>query len=109
MKAAHGQQTTTVAPEPEKREEKKEEKEEETLVLRLKEKPQPRVSWTEDTVDNEHMNRKKSNRTPYLSQSVVSTIVWGRRAATPVPATTRATPLNATGTPNISTRRSAPN
>lgn len=43
----------------EKSEQKKEER---VLVLRLQSKPAHRVSWTEDTVDNEGMNKKKSNR-----------------------------------------------
>jgi hypothetical protein len=49
------QSSPSVKQEAEKREEK-------VLVLKLKEKPKPRVSWAEDTVDNEGMNRKKSNR-----------------------------------------------
>lgn len=32
-----------------------------TLILKLEDKEKPRVSWTQDTIDNEHMNKKKSN------------------------------------------------
>lgn len=31
-----------------------------TLVLRLQ--PAPKITWTEDTVDNEHLGRKSSKR-----------------------------------------------
>lgn len=48
--------------EEEKPTENKAEKKEKVLILKLEEKPKPRVSWTEDTVDNEGMNKKKSNR-----------------------------------------------
>lgn len=34
-------------------------KPERTLTLKLEEKP--RVTWSEDTIDNEHMNKLKSN------------------------------------------------
>jgi hypothetical protein len=30
-------------------------------MIKLKDKAKPRVSWAEDTIDNEHMNKKKSN------------------------------------------------
>eukprot|EP00930_Biecheleria_cincta_P080979 TRINITY_DN6952_c0_g1_i1.p1 TRINITY_DN6952_c0_g1~~TRINITY_DN6952_c0_g1_i1.p1 ORF type:complete len:122 (-),score=19.04 TRINITY_DN6952_c0_g1_i1:45-386(-) len=33
-----------------------------TLHLVLQPRPQHNVTWTEDTVDNEHMNRKKSKK-----------------------------------------------
>jgi hypothetical protein len=43
-------------------EEEKKETTERVLILKLQPKPAHRVSWTEETVDNEGMNKKKSNR-----------------------------------------------
>ncbi len=44
------------------KEQDKKETNERVLVLNLRDKPAHRVSWTQDTVDNEGMNKKKSNR-----------------------------------------------
>jgi hypothetical protein len=46
----------------------------------LDSKPRHRVSWTEDTVDNEGMNKKKSNRNCAFIQYVAYTIVQAKRA-----------------------------
>jgi hypothetical protein len=35
-------------------------KENKVEVKELKLKPEKKVTWTEDTIDNEHMNKKKS-------------------------------------------------
>ena len=32
------------------------------LILKLQDRSKQRVSWTEDTIDNEGMGKKKSNR-----------------------------------------------
>lgn len=79
------------------------------LVLQLKSKPVPRVSWTEDTIDNEGMNKKKSNRSYSIIQFAASTTDLVRNPVTLAPAMTMETPSNATATPSISIRKSVPN
>ena len=40
-------------------------------VLRLKLKPRDRVTWTEDTVDNEHLGKKSSKSEPILHHVLI--------------------------------------
>lgn len=37
-------------------------KEKNVIVLKLKEKQEPAVKWTEDTIDNENLGRRSSKR-----------------------------------------------
>ena len=81
---------------------------EETMTLKLKDKTRPRVSWTADTVDNEGMNKKKSNRKNGISQCAASTIDLARSPVIPARATMKETPSKGIGTPSTYTRRSVP-
>jgi len=59
-----GIQTITTTPliqRPEFLEGNEERKTENITVVKLKPKPKKSVKWTEDTIDNENLNRLKSN------------------------------------------------
>lgn len=53
--------TTTLIHNPQFKEEVEEQKTENVRVVKLKNKPKKEVKWAEDTVDNENMNKLKSN------------------------------------------------
>lgn len=40
---------------------REESKEAPVTIIKLKNKPKQNVTWAEDTIDNEHMNKLKSN------------------------------------------------
>ena len=58
--------TTTVMHEPRFQEDIEEQKADNIQIIRLKPKPKKQVKWTEDTIDNEHMNKSKSNGIAYF-------------------------------------------
>jgi len=53
--------TTSTILQQQFRDEAEEEKVENVRVVNLKPKTKKQVKWTEDTIDNEHMNKLKSN------------------------------------------------
>ncbi len=53
--------TSTILQQPQFRDEAEEEKVENVRVINLKPKVKKQVKWTEDTIDNEHMDKLKSN------------------------------------------------
>lgn len=53
--------TTTLLSQPAFRDEVEEQKTQEIKVIKLKPKNNKKVNWAEDTVDNENMNKLKSN------------------------------------------------
>ena len=78
------------------------------MILKLKEKPKPRVSWTEDTVDNEGMNKKKSNRKCIIIQYVAFTIDLERKVVILAQAMMRVMLSKEIDTQNICIKRNAP-
>lgn len=53
--------TKTLLQQPQFKDETEEQKTENVRVVNLKPKQKKIVKWTEDTIDNEHMNKLKSN------------------------------------------------
>ena len=78
-------------------------------MLRLRDKPRPRVSWTADTIDNEGMGKKKSNRKSEIMKCAASITGLEKKAVTHVPVTTRETPWKGIDIPSICIRKSVLN
>ena len=64
--------TTTILQDLQFKDEAEEQKSENITIVKLKPKVKKIVKWTEDTVDNEHMNRFKSNGTKAIINEINS-------------------------------------
>ena len=63
---------------------KKKPKQQEEKVIRMKLKAEKQVRWTEDTIDNEHMNKRKSKSKSNLTYlPVVYSLLHLRKSEDP--------------------------